>query len=91
MAGSCFAFVKDAVVDQARESARKYEKKTLHGVKTFVSNGLKARNKEFQDFIPEKKEFRSLHRFCSCAESRNTKKHTSWCANVYKQWVKGKK
>ena len=27
----------------------------------FISNGLKEKNKEFQDFSPEKKEFQSLH------------------------------
>jgi len=67
MAESCFAFVKDDEVDQSRKSARKYEK-NLHGVLTFSKQWEKARNKEFQDFSPEKKEFRSLHMRCSCAE-----------------------
>jgi len=69
MAESCFAFVKDAAVDQSRENARKCGKK-INDVLTFSKQWEKARNKEFQDFSPEKKEFRSLHMRCSCAESR---------------------
>ena len=37
----------------------KSQKNILHGVLAFISNGLKARNKEFQDFCLEKKEFKS--------------------------------
>jgi len=33
----------------------------------YYINGLKAINKEFQDFSPEKQEFQSLHILCSCA------------------------